>query len=703
MSHARLAAVAGPGVALALWLALGLAGLRAALEPEARAEVDAVLGPLVDTHGMLVVLWWAAGAALAAWAGARLHAAWAGTAARMGDATRAMSGTSSAPDIAPEGAAPMRALAEAINALAGQRRALGATMAAQIAEASARVAQQRDQLAALMAELEQCVVVCNLEGRILLYNDRALALSRSLSRAPGGARGAELIGLGRPIHALIEPGPIAHALEVVGRRLGRGEARASARFVTATPEGHLLSVGMAPVRSGEEMTGYVLLIDDITVEQEAQARRDRALVELTEASRSSVAAIQAALDMLDYPDLEPAERARFQAVVREEAGAMAGRLHRLAGEMPAGARWPLQEMRGGDLLAAAARRIEAATGRGVEVAVADEAAWLMVDGFALIEALVFLAGRLEAEGLTLRLSPAGGRAHLDLAWQGPGAPVEALRQWQVEPMAAGRGVTVREVVERHGGELWLAQDREGGLPAFRFLLPVAEAAEVAEPHGSRPEYYDFDLFAASADSRAMDDRLLSEIACTVFDTETTGLDPAGGAEILQIGAMRILNGKLLAGESYDQLVDPGRSIPEAGIAIHGVRPEMVRGQPAIAEVLPAFHAFVGDTVLVGHNVAFDLRFLALKEVVAGVRFDQPVLDTLLLASLVWPNETSHGLEATAARLGLAAAARHTALGDARTTAEVFLRLIPLLRARGIATLGEARAASQSSYYAGLRY
>ena len=130
---------------------------------------------------------------------------------------------------------------------------------------------------------------------------------------------------------------------------------------------------------------------------------------------------------------------------------------------------------------------------------------------------------------------------------------------------------------------------------------------------------------------------------------------------------------------------------------------MVRGQPTIAEVLPAFHAFAADTVLVGHNVAFDMRFLQLKEAATGVRFDQPVLDTLLLASVAQPNETSHALEAIAARLGIAVSARHSAAGDALTTAQVFLKLLPLLRQRGIVTLGEAREAAKDSWYARVRY
>ena len=119
--------------------------------------------------------------------------------------------------------------------------------------------------------------------------------------------------------------------------------------------------------------------------------------------------------------------------------------------------------------------------------------------------------------------------------------------------------------------------------------------------------------------------------------------------------------------------------------------------------LPAFRRFCEDTVLVAHNAAFDLRFFELKEASTGVRFDAPVLDTLLLSALVHPAQGDHKLESIAARLGVSVVGRHTALGDALVTGEVFLRMLPLLAARGIVTLGDALEASRQTYYARLRY
>ena len=709
--------------ALALAL-LGLAGVSvgtvwATLEPAERALLDGVLAP----RAMLVVMIWLAALAAAGWALARGLAAFVDAPARLHEQAQALLSERTPRELAARGSAANQGLATTINALVQQRASLQRDVAQQVADASRGVEQERSRLSALMAELTHSVLVCNLDGRILLYNSRARTQCRGWSRTPGSAGGAELIGLGRSIYAVFERQLVNHALETIQQRARDGAAHPSAQFVTSAPSGLLLRVQMAAVwlagpggaDAATALSGFVLMFDDITHDFEQEALRDRLLLGLTEGHRASLGNLQAAVEMLELPDLEPAMRERFQQVVRDEVATMTRRVQALAQDLVAGikTRWPMEDMLGADLVSAARRRIEALGTAGVVATDVDPTLWLKVDSYSLLQALDYLAGRLVDEygvrTLQLRLQPSGAQARLDLVWAGQAMSTEAVMGWQMDPMRSGADatpLTVRDVVERHGGEFWFERERVRHEAFFRFLLPRAETQPpLAEGPAirSRPEFYDFDLFQTSAQTQALDDRGLAELSYTVFDTETTGLDPSAGDEIIQIGATRIVNGKLLRQECFEQLIDPQRPLAQASAAIHGIRPESLVGRPLILEVLPAFHAFAFDTVLVAHNAAFDMRFLQLKEAASGLRFDQPVLDTMLLSAWVQPHQESHRLEAIAERLGVAVLGRHTALGDAIVTAEVFLKLIALLQAKGVHTLGQARAAALRTYQARLKY
>ncbi|MCP5229407.1 exonuclease domain-containing protein [Accumulibacter sp.] len=630
----------------------------------------------------------------------------------------------------------LRALAQAANQLLGARDALDHDVAERVREARASLEEERSRLAALMADLSQSVVVCNLDGRVLLYNQRA---KQELSAGADGSN-AELLGLGRSIYTVFDRALIEHALERL-QSVSRDESGAdrkkllgSAQFVTATRAGRLLRAHMSPVlgsdgQSGAQVgglsiTGFVLVLEDVTSTNERHARRDALIQSLIEGGRGPLGSIRAASEMLsDFSDMPPEQRDRFLGVLRDETGALSAQFEKAAAAFSNDLRerWLLEEILGAELVEVAARRItESGNDEHRRLSVkpenVDEDLWLRVDSFGLLQALSYLALRLQDEyevrEVRLSLKRSGHLAQLDLYWVGTFLNNEAAMIWLQDPMTIGRDtlpLSVVDVIERCNGEIWFQRERVSHRAFFRTMLPAAAAPQelprpiVSAGEAERPEFYDFDIFRWSTGSHELDDRPLAELSYTIFDTETTGLEPSAGDEIIQIGATRIVNRRLLRHECFDQLVDPKRPLSQRSVKVHGITREMLAGQPVITAVLPAFHAFCADTVLVGHNAAFDMRFLQLKERQTGVRFDHPVLDTLLLSAVLQPNQNTHRLEAIAERLGVSVFGRHTALGDAMVTGEVFLKMLPLLAEMGITTLRQAREASERTYHARLKY
>ena len=627
------------------------------------------------------------------------------------------------------GAPEIKALAEVVNALAEQRDSLKNDVEEKVKEAKASVEEEKNRLAALMSELSQSVVVCNLDGRILLYNNRARLQFQAVGEGIQFSSGRALIGLGRSIFAILDPNLITHALDNIRHRLRRGSAQPVANFVTTSQTDQLIRVQMAPVlgrlrtevgKEGSEplLDGYVLILDNITRSFELESQRDQMLQSLTEGSRASLANVRAAVEnLLSYPDMETEQRDRFVGIIRDEVSVMGRQLDRTVTEFADAlkTRWPLEDMLGVDLVQAARRRIEQKLGIPTKTEEVAEGLWVRVDSFALLQGLTYLVFRLRDEykirELRLRLAAERRLAHFDVIWSGAVLGSQTLQSWEIDPMNVGGEVsplTLREVIERHSGEIWFEREEASDRSLFRLLIPAAPPQEALEPsillgRESRPEYYDFDLFRQTEESRALDDQLLTELTFTVFDTETTGLQPSAGDEIIQIGATRIVNGRLLRNETFEQLVDPRRPLVRESVQIHGITEDLLRGQPTIDKVLPFFRRFCEETVLVGHNVAFDMRFLQMKEEATGVQFRQPVLDTLLLSAVIHPNQESHQLEAIAERLGVHVVGRHTALGDAFVTGEVFLKMIPLLAEQGIHTLRQAREAAERTYYARVKY
>ncbi|MCB1370664.1 MAG: DNA polymerase III subunit epsilon [Rhodobacteraceae bacterium] len=163
----------------------------------------------------------------------------------------------------------------------------------------------------------------------------------------------------------------------------------------------------------------------------------------------------------------------------------------------------------------------------------------------------------------------------------------------------------------------------------------------------------------------------------VLDTETTGLDPAGGDRIVEIGGVELVN-HMPTGRSFHAYINPERDMPAEAFAVHGLSAEFLSDKPKFREVAPDFLAFVGDATLVIHNASFDMKFLnaELGWIEAETLPWSRAVDTLDIARRRFPGALN-SLDALCRRFGVDNSGRekHGALLDSELLAEVYLELM----------------------------
>ncbi len=185
---------------------------------------------------------------------------------------------------------------------------------------------------------------------------------------------------------------------------------------------------------------------------------------------------------------------------------------------------------------------------------------------------------------------------------------------------------------------------------------------------------------------------LYELEYIIFDFETTGLNPDEGAEIIEIGAIK-LRGTEPTGETFHSLINIQKKIPEQAKAINGISDKDLEGQPTIEEIFPKFIRFIGAKILIAHNAGFDLDFITenLKRF-PQLSFTNFCIDTLQLSRSLFSYEKSHNLDAIAQRFGIIPEkSRHRSLGDCTITAKIFIEFLKILKRKNSATLHHIRA------------
>lgn len=585
-------------------------------------------------------------------------------------------------------------LPDSVEQLAAKLFAARREIDSSVATATRRVEEQKERLEAILRDLSEGVVVCNLDHQILLYNQVALSLLHVAGE----------LGLGRSVFQLVTRDPVLHALQRLLHRAefdGPGD-EATVTMVCATIDSRTLLSGRMSlvVDLSQRPTGYVVTFIDATRHIMELSRRDALLRRATEGLRQPIANLRAAAETISsFPAMSQMERRDFENVILREGNVLSESLEALDSDYRelSAAHWPMAEIHSIDLFNCVARDLR--DGNGPRVTVVGLPLWLHGDSHSLVLALERvlrnLAGATGSTTFDIEALLGDRRVYVEIAWHGMPLPSATLRDWEGQALPGALGLaTLRDVLSRHGSEMW--SRAEGGRAVLRIPLPAPTRLQFAPPDRAalpaRPEFYDFDLFRASA--TPLSAQPLRSVTYVVFDTETTGLRPSQGDEIISIGAVRIVNGRILTGETFSRLINPKRQIPPESIKYHNITDAMVADAPPAEVVLPQFKTFAADSPLVAHNAAFDLKFLKLKEEQCGIRFDNLPLDTLLIAAYLFPEFSDHSLDVLADRLGVAIMGRHTALGDAMATAAVFTRLIDLLEARGITTLNALLEASK---------
>ena len=163
----------------------------------------------------------------------------------------------------------------------------------------------------------------------------------------------------------------------------------------------------------------------------------------------------------------------------------------------------------------------------------------------------------------------------------------------------------------------------------------------------------------------------------VLDTETTGLDPKSGDRIVEIGAIELFN-HMPTGKFFHEYLNPEKKMPQDAFAVHGLSDDFLKGKPFFRQIMENFTKFIGESKMVIHNAAFDMKFLNAELLKAGGRpypLDQAI-DTLTIARKKFPG-AQNSLDALCRRFSIDNSVRekHGALLDSELLSDVYLELI----------------------------
>ena len=583
-------------------------------------------------------------------------------------------------------------LALEFNHMAGNLSKTYDELEGHVREATRTVQEERNRLATVLRTMVDGVIVANEAAETILMNPRArIILNLGYTS-----------GIGSPLSRILPSDRLNFHLKRVRQRWDQGRETVE-DVLFPLRDGKLLKGSLSVVPGpGGERCGFLLVFRDLNSTGEESSKMEDTLREMPQLLRGPLATSRSLVETLQrHRDMPAEKQSAFLAAVAEEINHLNVMVTAVedAANSSQSSRWPAVPSDPRHLLREALLLVP-----GTTVGIEDDSTAIpsvLVEPFSWLASLGCVLQWItkinpELLSISANLRVETGTVVTTFRVCGPFKcnPAE-LELLDVSP-AGEQSLPLGETVRRNRGELW-SRISDECLEVRLALLQADTLSEVERADGlleGEPEFYDFDLFlprpvVERADQLQAD---LNELEYVAFDTETTGMRLSEGDKVISISGVRIRRGRIQNAETFHSLVNPGRPIPAESIQFHHIEDHMVADAPSISQVYPQFTEFVGDSILVAHNAAFDRKCLEMAAAESGLPLiDNPILDTLFLSYGLHEGTEGHSLDAMAERMGIVIEGRHSSLGDARATARVFLGLISLLPGRGVRTLADAKA------------
>jgi CBS domain-containing protein len=390
------------------------------------------------------------------------------------------------------------------------------------------ILKEKQILASFISKLPEAIIICDAEGSILLHDYQSETYLLS-----GKTKQAGLV-TGKPITSIIDKNLIEHALDEINEQLKHHVTNTVSTFILQK-NNRVLKTQIVPVLNLAGLfSGFVLILEDITLQSQAEKRVESLLKTLSKNARSPMASIRAAIEaMKEFPGMDENRQHQFVDIIHEEAIVLSDILNRVSNEYTnlINVNRSLKPLFIKDLIQTISRRSLDKLGIICHIKRHSHAEQISIkaDPYSFVSAVLFVLDRLKfVTGVTkfyFSFHIKNKIVFLDIIWKGDSVSPELIKQWESRDIAIPNQISnicLKDVLDQHQSVLWTYSEHDDfdNMPYLRFFIPAdhdlssASFEPVSTIPESRIEIRDIELFNHSDQTVELDNRLLTELSYT---------------------------------------------------------------------------------------------------------------------------------------------------------------------------------------------